>query len=209
MPKVDLTFCLEGINASDPFPFQLSVITSSGEESVVVKTTQDITTMERHVAKQVDVSSLSKVNVRILIPIRGIDTVQPFNVEKEGPFILIKREEGKGLQIVQRKADDKFGTTQVVKTATGGNESRSQHQAGFVVDPQTGQKRYLSKSNPQTTTYSVPSSGTSSGVDTSNRTTTESAGDVYAQLEKLGQLRDRGILTETEFQQQKKKLLGL
>nr|CAG4715745.1 unnamed protein product [Naegleria fowleri] len=205
MPKVDLTFCLENINASEPFPFQLSVITSSGEESVVVKATQDITTMERHVAKQVDVSSLSKVNVRILIPIRGIDTIQPFNVEKEGPYILIKREEGKGLQIVQRKADDKFGTTQVVKTTTGATESQSTHRAGFVVDPQTGQKRYLSKSNPQTTTYSVPSSST----DTSNQTTTEKSGDVYAQLEKLGQLRDRGILSESEFQQQKKKLLGL
>ncbi|MFC0772565.1 SHOCT domain-containing protein [Terrimonas alba] len=35
-----------------------------------------------------------------------------------------------------------------------------------------------------------------------------SVNDMYAQLEKLGKLKEQGILNEEEFQQQKKKILG-
>jgi hypothetical protein len=35
-----------------------------------------------------------------------------------------------------------------------------------------------------------------------------SADDQYAQLEKIGELRDKGILTDTEFEAQKKQILG-
>jgi len=36
----------------------------------------------------------------------------------------------------------------------------------------------------------------------------ESAGDMLAQLEKLGQLRDAGVLTDEEFAQQKARILA-
>jgi hypothetical protein len=35
-----------------------------------------------------------------------------------------------------------------------------------------------------------------------------SVDDIYAQLTKLGELRERGLLTEAEFAQQKARLLG-
>lgn len=37
----------------------------------------------------------------------------------------------------------------------------------------------------------------------------EPQGDVYAELEKLGQLKDQGILTQQEFDAKKSQLLGL
>lgn len=212
MPITNLTFCIENIPASETLPFQLSVETTTGDHIVVCKT-EDTIEMERHVAQQVNIPSLAKCQVRILIAKRNIDSVQSFNIEKEGPFILIRREEGKGLQLVQRKLDDKFGTTQTIQKTTSGASSPRQ-QPGFVVDPKTGQKRYVSKAPGTTTVINTPLSDSSSSTSSSSGSILGGGGssggdDVYAQIEKLGQLRDRGILTEEEFQQQKKKLLGL
>jgi hypothetical protein len=44
--------------------------------------------------------------------------------------------------------------------------------------------------------------------DPQNAPPAGAAGDPYERLEKLDQLRDRGVLTDAEFEEQKKKLLG-
>ncbi len=45
--------------------------------------------------------------------------------------------------------------------------------------------------------------------DSQTSSTVNTSVNVYEELKKLGQLRDSGVLTEEEFQQEKKKLLEL
>tara|TARA_Y100000385_G_C12849653_1_gene532463 strand:- start:363 stop:524 length:162 start_codon:yes stop_codon:yes gene_type:complete len=45
--------------------------------------------------------------------------------------------------------------------------------------------------------------------DLKTSSTVNTSVNVYEELKKLGQLRDSGVLTEEEFQQEKKKLLEL
>ena len=211
MPLVNLTFCVENIPATETLPFQLSVQTTTGDHVVVIRN-EPITSMEKFTAQQISVSDKNNVRVRILIAQRQVDSTQSFNVEKEGPFILIRREEGKGLQVVQRKLDDKFGTQQVVSTSVGASYSTtpSSGRAGFVVDPRTGEKKYSSSTGGvQSPRVGATTTSTTSSTSGSTTSSSVSKDDVYEQLEKLGQLRDRGILTNEEFAAEKKKLLNL
>ncbi|KAL9654006.1 hypothetical protein ABK040_014215 [Willaertia magna] len=200
MPTVDLFFSIENIPATEDHPFQLFVKTNEGDYCIF-ESTDDISSLEQVTAKSLNVKNSSIVDVNIKIAKRSVNSWQQFDIAKQGPYILIKREEGKGLQIVQRLKDDKFGTQQVVVTGTPKYEQRRQ---GFIVDPKTGEKKYVTSS-------SGFSKGTTSSSSTptkqSSTTTNTDLSSLTSQLEKLASLRDKGILSEEEFQQQKKKLL--
>lgn len=51
-------------------------------------------------------------------------------------------------------------------------------------------------------------SGQTNTTQTDNSSTQKSTEDKFGQLEKLGKLKEQGLLTDEEFQQQKKNILG-
>ncbi len=56
-------------------------------------------------------------------------------------------------------------------------------------------------------TYNNPQEQPSKQIGSANKSVSVSSEEVFNQLEKLGKLRENGILTDTEFAEQKKKLL--
>ncbi len=56
-------------------------------------------------------------------------------------------------------------------------------------------------------TYNNPQEQSSKQIGSANKSVSVSSEEVFNQLEKLGKLRENGILTDTEFAEQKKKLL--
>jgi hypothetical protein len=54
----------------------------------------------------------------------------------------------------------------------------------------------------------VDESNVSSSADVGGTDKADESEDVYAKLEKLSDLKDRGIITEEEFETEKKQLLG-
>lgn len=57
------------------------------------------------------------------------------------------------------------------------------------------------------TIYNNPKEQSLKGINTANKNVLVSSEEVFNQLEKLGKLRENGILTDAEFSEQKKKLL--
>ncbi|UTX49745.1 PH domain-containing protein [Chryseobacterium sp. MA9] len=57
------------------------------------------------------------------------------------------------------------------------------------------------------TIYNNPKEQSPKGINTANKNVLVSSEEVFNQLEKLGKLRENGILTDAEFSEQKKKLL--
>ena len=171
------------------------------------------------------------ISVSFTIRERNVNSTQKFDLIKDGCHILLAHEPQSGLKIVQRH-DGNFGEKQVFSTVTpssnaassgssGGSGGSSSPRMGFVVDPITGQKKYRSSGveSPRAQQQSSPRAATSSSVTTNSprattsdqKATTTAAATKYTvdDLEKLAVMKQQGIITEQEFAQIKKQVLGL
>lgn len=170
--------------------------------------------------------------IRFSAPKIQINAVQRFNLTDDGAFILFARVEGRGIELKQRH-DDRFGVVEVV---TERIERVQGPRRGFIVDHRSGRVIMAGESTPwtrpdavvkqtgttitrETVTTNTKDNTVSRKVTTENvptespaQTSSDGGGnedDWAAQLEKLADLKAKGILTEDEFQQAKKRLLGL
>ena len=75
------------------------------------------------------------------------------------------------------------------------SKSNSQRKKDAELEVLRSMQSYPAQTEQKTEARSIKNSG-------------QSINDVYIQLEKLGKLKEQGILNEEEFQQQKKKILG-
>ncbi len=73
---------------------------------------------------------------------------------------------------------------------------------------EAGQQRFSDIRSPEAVQKIIQSSLQQHQINKSGLATQQTSGDMAAQLEKLADLRDRGILTNIEFEEQKRKLLG-
>jgi len=83
----------------------------------------------------------------------------------------------------------------------------SSPRVGFIVDPITGQKKYRSSgiASPRATT-TAPSTASTTTTTTPRESTKQYTID---DLEKFGEMKQKGIISEEEFAQIKKQALGL
>ncbi|HTW15485.1 MAG TPA: SHOCT domain-containing protein [Nocardioides sp.] len=92
-------------------------------------------------------------------------------------------------------------TAVVAGTATAVSNRVSRRQAGrwAAQDQQQMEHQYYQQQQYQEPAYAAPAPAAPAAA---------SSGDLIEQLQKLGELRDQGILTDAEFAAQKAKLLG-
>lgn len=209
-----LTVHVRNIQASEEKPFELFIVDNSTQlcsetENIASKTySADIpapTTQKSHV-----------VSIRITIRARGVNSTQKFDLVRDGSHILLA-DEG-GLKIVQRH-DANFGEKQTTITTTGAtNPSNSPRDMssprGFIVDPITGQKKYVTKNAPAsprvgTTTATTATTATTTSVATAQQGAVEKKQYTMDDLERLAEMKQKGTLTEQEFAEIKKQVLEL
>jgi hypothetical protein len=193
MPKTEakpdttkLNIYVKNMAASFVKPFELYV-----EDVFVCKETNTI--HDKVFTVEVPKSSFHNVKLRIVIKERNIDSVQSFDLS-HGAYILLTYETPNDKQIkITQRTNASFGEKQIFSTPS----PRATHSAGFTINPVTGEKKYTT------------SSGSGAARTTSSQPT--SAGSKYTvdDLEKLADLRNKGLITEEEFSQLKKQILGV
>ncbi|KAL9651882.1 hypothetical protein ABK040_000228 [Willaertia magna] len=191
------------VDAETPVKFDpkngLSDLSFAFMDTVYLKGDISLINQERLAKEFMDKDAKKKPLVPIKENTKGIDIVMETEEKVLHPNVQRKN----ALESLVKKTST--GTTGTAKTGTGTTTT------GTVNN---------------TTTTKVIVQPTSSGV-TSSPTTTKKAAvvnikkdtnvveeqqkqeDVYSQVEKLASLRDKGILSEEEFQTKKKQLLGL
>jgi hypothetical protein len=151
------------------------------------------------------------IKLRIKITKIDMNSVQQFNITDNGTYLGIFSDQGR-LKIMQRH-DGNFSYKPKEATTISANPKnfktvkKEEHKLqGFTINPRTGEKNPVNMTSQQnmprldSPAVEVPPPMVSPKSPSK---------DPLAEIEKLANLRDRGILTDEEFAQKKKMLLDM
>jgi hypothetical protein len=196
---------VKDVPAGEGEPFQLFI-----DETLVYEDTSG--TADDEVVVKVEQKGFHRshiIKLRIKITKIDMNSIQQFNITDNGPYLAIFNDQGR-LKIMQRH-DGNFSYKSKEATTISANPKnfrtvkKEEHKMqGFVINPRTGLKQPVnaSASDQHITRLDSPSIQLPQQPSPVKK-------DPIEEIEMLASLRDKGILTEEEFTQKKRQILGL